>query len=422
MMEIPEATRRQFVHELGERSVPTAERSYYLRWLRYYLDFCHKYHHLPSEDESRERFIRKLSEKNQKPFQQKQAAKAVGIYWEITERPHPDSSVPETAGTRQISSWDRELLKLKECILTRQYSKSTLATYTLWVKQFREFLKYVDPEKVTAEDAARFFTHLATKRRVAASTQNQAFNALLFLFKHVWKREFEGFDGVVRAKRSNYIPVVLSRNEVDRVIAKLSHPFDLMVKTLYGCGLRLFEVVSIRINCLNFDAGILNVHDGKGKKDRTVPLPKSLMPELERQVRRVAGLLEKDLATGFDGVFIDGALSRKYKNAAKQLPWQWLFPARNLTLVPDSGEYRRYHAYEKKLSSEIRKAASSTRIAKRVTAHTFRHSFASHLLQNNYDIRTIQQLLGHSDVKTTMIYTHTVPSNTLKEPVSPLDF
>ena len=176
-----------------------------------------------------------------------------------------------------------------------------------------------------------------------------------------------------------------------------------MIRLMYGCGLRLFECVNVRVNCLNFDSNILTIHDGKGKKDRTVPLPEKLVLDLRKQISRVSNLLRKDREAGFAGPFLPSALSRKMKSSARELPWQWLFPAPKLTLVPDSNELRRYHAHEKKLSSGIRIAAREAEITKRVTAHTFRHSCASHLLEANYDIRTIQQLLGHSDIKTTMI-------------------
>ncbi len=227
---------------------------------------------------------------------------------------------------------------------------------------------------------------------------------------------------VVRARRKRYIPVVLTREEVDRVIGGLAYPFNLVVSLLYGCGLRMFEALNLRVGCLNFDDGILTVHDGKGKKDRTVPLPEKLIPELKRHMERVGALFDKDLKAGFAGVFMPGALDRKWKSASRELVWQWVFPAKTLTFVPDKGEYRRYHMHESVFQKALHAAVRQARIPKRVTAHTFRHSFASHLLLNNYDIRTIQEMLGHSDVRTTMIYTHTVKSRTHKERKGPLDF
>ena len=187
-------------------------------------------------------------------------------------------------------------------------------------------------------------------------------------------------------------------------------------------GLRLSECLKLRVQDLNFDMNILTVHDGKGKKDRTVPLPEVLIPELKTHLETVFQLHQEDVAAGYAGVFLPDLLEKKCKRAAREISWQWLFPAKALTLVPATQTYRRYHLHDTRVQKAIRKAVVQARIPKRATAHTFRHSFASHLLQANYDIRTIQELLGHSDVRTTMIYTHTVQSRTLKETKSPLDF
>jgi integron integrase len=291
-----------------------------------------------------------------------------------------------------------------------------------WVQKFLGFRKDRAPSSLTTEDVKAFLSYLAVTCNVSASSQNQAFNALLFLFRHVLKNEFGELRDVVRAKRSRYIPVVLSREEVDAIIRNLYPPYNLVVKTLYGCGLRLFECLKLRVHNFNFDAGVLTIHDGKGKKNRTVPLPKVIIPELLAQLERVKTQHEKDLSIGFSGVFLDHLLEKKYKNAAKDLVWQWFFAQKSLTIVEDTKERRRYHLNERDVQRAIRAAVGRAKLTKRVSSHTFRHSFATHLLQANYDIRTIQELLGHSDVRTTMIYTHCVPSRTLKEMKSPLDF
>ena len=330
MFEIPPAVNREFEAALDRESIPSERKPFFSKWLRYFLDFCDRYNHLPKEKDSLDAFLIKLSEKGQDSFRQQQAAQAVSIYWRIHRAEKelvPKSDKQQPAKQDSASKWDGVVLALKRRIETLQYSKKTYATYSLWLRQFQKFTENKDPDEITAKHAAEFFTYLASVKKVAATTQNQAFNALLFVFRHIWKREFEGFEGVVRAKRSNYIPVVLSREEVQAVISKLKHPHDLMVKLMYGCGLRLFECVNVRISSLNFDAGMLTVHDGKGKKDRSVPLPQRLVPDLRRQTRRVARLLEKDLAEGFAGPFLPSAMSRKFKNAGKELYWQWLFPA-----------------------------------------------------------------------------------------------
>jgi integron integrase len=312
-------------------------------------------------------------------------------------------------------------VRLKEEVRLRQYSPKTLQTYRTWVNSFRGFLAEKVPEDVDSENARRFLTDLAVRKKVAASTQNQAFNALLFLFRHVLERDYDLKDKVVRARRSRNVPVVLSRAEVDAITGHLHGAKALAVKLLYGCGLRLSECLNLRVQHFNLDGGILTVRQGKGRKDRAVPLPELLLPDLKRQLEGVRRLHEEDLAAGYHGAFMPEALERKAKNAAKQLIWQWFFPARNLTFVPAEGGQRRYHLHETSLSTALRVAVGKSGVNKRVTSHLFRHTFASHLLRANYDIRTIQEMLGHSNVTTTMIYTHTMKSRTLKERRSPLD-
>nr|WP_246551850.1 integron integrase [Geobacter hydrogenophilus] len=319
------------------------------------------------------------------------------------------------------SEWDEVLEKLAAEIKVRHYSRKTLKTYALWSRKFQWFLKNKSPQELSTTDVKEYLTYLAVKCNVAASTQNQAFNSLLFLFRHALKREFGDLRDVPRAKKSLYVPVVLSREEIDAILDHLSHPFSLVVNLLFGCGLRLFECLQLRVRDFNFDAGILTVH-GKGKKDRTVPLPESILPELTAQIERVKALHEKDLAAGYAGVFLDDAVEKKYPHAPKELIHQWFFPQQLLTLVAETGELRRYHLHESLLQEALYVAVRRAKIPKRVTAHTFRHSYATHLLQANYDIRTIQTKLGHASLKTTMIYTHCVPVRTVKEAKSPLDF
>ncbi len=236
-------------------------------------------------------------------------------------------------------------------------------------------------------------------------------------------KEFGEVDGVVRAKRRPYIPVTLSRDEVDALLAHLASPFRLIGQLLYGCGLRLSECLELRIQTLNLDHRLLTVHDGKGQKDRTVPLPETLLPDLRRQMETVRLQSEMDAKSNaaYAGVFLPAQLERKYPKAPRSYTWHWLFPARELTRMPESGQLRRYHFHPTPVQSAIRQAAEAAGIAKRVTPHTLRHTFASHLLMAGYDLQTIQKLLGHSQITTTMIYLQTVPSITLKEAKTPLD-
>ena len=346
------------------------------------------------------------------------------------ELPIRSSSTPEifaaSVNVQKVlktgASWKTEYSRLSDEIALRHYSPKTLKTYRSHISKFQVFTKSIAPELLTPEHVKDFLTWLAVKKKVSATTQNLAFNSILFFFRHVLGKEFGKIEGVVRAKRRPYIPVVLSREEIDDVVRHLDPSYRLIVKMLYGCGLRLFECMGLRIQCLNFDAGVVTVHDGKGQRDRTVPLPQVIVQELRDHVQELKELHRQDLSKGYAGVFLVNALEKKYKNAARQFVWQWLFPAKRLTREEDTGEMRRYHLHETHVQKAIRRAVDEAGICKRATAHTFRHSYASHLLQNNYDIRTIQELLGHSDVRTTMIYTHTVKSITQKEACSPLDF
>jgi integron integrase len=320
------------------------------------------------------------------------------------------------------SSWVFVFDQLVNEIKIRHYSPKTLKAYRSWIRQFQTFTKSKDYRQLSQQDVIDFLSFLAVEKKVSAASQNLAFNSLLFLFKRVLKKEFGEIKGVARAKRKPYIPVVLSRDEIDLIFDHLDDPVDLVAKLLYGCGLRLFECLKLRVQDFNFDAGILTIHNGKGKKDRTVPIPQSIVPNLQKQLQKVVAVYKADIQAKFSGTFLPDRLDQKYKNAAKEFVWQWFFPARSLTFIADTMEHRRYHIHESVVQKAIKKAVNDVRITKRATAHTFRHSYASHLLQANYDIRTIQELLGHSDVRTTMIYTHTVQSRTLKQTKSPLDF
>jgi integron integrase len=318
--------------------------------------------------------------------------------------------------------WDEVIEKLEAAITVRHYSRKTLITYANWSRKFQRHLKDKPPMQLSAEDVRDYLTYLAVNCKVAASTQNQAFNSILFLYRHVLKMDFGDHKDIPRAKRSNHIPVVLTRKEIDSVLRHLSHPYNLVVKLLYGCGLRLFECLKLRVQNFNFDEGILTIQDGKGKKSRTVPIPRSIIPELTVQFERITQLHGEDLAAGYAGAFLDDSLDKKFRNAAREFVWQWFLPQESLTRVKETGELRRYHLHETQAQEALYDAVRKARLKKRVTSHTFRHSFATHLLQANYDIRTIQTLLGHADVRTTMIYTHCVPSRTVKEAKSPLDF
>ncbi len=292
--------------------------------------------------------------------------------------------------------------------------------YKKWLRYFLDFCEKYPPPEAKSERVRLFVEKLKSKKQTPQQC-NQAFNALLFLFRHVLEKDYGDMRDVPRAKKSKYIPVVLSRPEIDIILSHLEYPFNTVVSLLYGCGLRLFECLGLRVQNFNFEDGILTVH-GKGDKDRTIPLPKTLTPKLKTQLKVVGELHDRDLAAGYAGVFLPDALEKKYPSAAKDFIWQWFFPQKGLTLIPETKEYRRYHLHESKVQGALKNAVRRAKLTKRVRSHTFRHSFATHLLQAGYDIRTIQTMLGHADVRTTMIYTHCIPSKTAKEAKSPLDF
>jgi integron integrase len=434
MQQIPIDIKQGYNRFLQDKKIPSYAHNYYIKWLRYYLDFCHKYNFKETNQESLPAFIRKLTEKKQNNHQQKQASHAIDLFYDFLQSnsisvqlspdissKHPKRQIAEVF-TGCEAEWTDVFRDLKNEIRLRHYSPKTLSSYAKWLRQFQYFTRNKEPKSLSTSDVKEFLTHLAVKRKVSASTQNQAFNAILFFFRHILKKDFGDVRDVIRVKMKHCIPVVLSRQEIDAIINNLSSPYDLVVKLLYGCGLRLFECLGLRVNNFNFDELILTVHDGKGKKARTVPIPESIVSELKEQLDRVAQTHQYDLKNGYAGVFLFDAIEKKYKDAPKEFIWQWLFPAKALTVVPNTGELRRYHLHETHVQKALRKAVTKARICKRVTSHTFRHSFASHLLQANYDIRTIQELLGHSDVRTTMIYTHTIRRRTIKEAKSPLDF
>lgn len=302
----------------------------------------------------------------------------------------------------------------------RRYSAKTLKAYRHWVRDFSRFVAGTPIGALNESHAVGFLAHLATERKVAAATQNQAFSALLFLYANVLRIEMHGMEKTPRAARRQEVPIALTRGEVQTMLTVLEYPYKLFCQLLYGCGLRLNEGLMLRIQDLDLDGGALRVHYGKGDKSRSVPLPKTLVPALSKHLESVRGLFDSDLKVGYAGVFLPGLLDRKLPGAACSWPWQWVFPGGRLTVTEGDGKLRRFHLHESSVQKEIKSAADRAKFTKRVTAHTFRHSYATHLLQMGYDIRTVQELLGHNDVETTMIYTHVLQAMSGKV-VSPLD-
>lgn len=301
--------------------------------------------------------------------------------------------------------------QVRNVIRTKHYSYRTEQTYIHWITRFIHFHKtpegtFHHPRDLGANDVAAFLTHLAVAENVAASTQNVAMHAVLFLYKQVLHIELTGIEAL-RAQKDKRLPVVLTKAEVQAILAHITDPtFQLQAKLLYGAGLRLLECLRLRVKDIDFGQHHILVRDTKGNEDRATLLPEPLLPILHEHLRRVKSLHEADLKTGHGAVYLPYALERKYPNANKEWGWQYVFPASKLSTDPRSGVTRRHHADDSNLQRAVHAAVKASGIAKPASCHTFRHSFATHLLEAGYDIRTVQELLGHKDVKTTMIYTH----------------
>ena len=312
------------------------------------------------------------------------------------------------------------LKQIREVIRSHQFSYSTEKSYISWVYRFIVFHGKKHPREMGGKEIGKFLTYQAVERRVSASTQNQALNALVFLYRKVLKLPLEEFD-FKRAKTGKRLPVVLSREEIEMVLGRLQGEFHLMASLLYGGGLRLGECLCLRVKDVDFGLKEIVVRGGKGDNDRRTILPGLLVPQLNLQVEKARLRLKENLLlTGFEGASMPEALERKYPNASKELGWQYIFPARKPALDPLTGSFRQHYRHDSYLQKAVKTAIRQSGIWKNASCHTFRHSFATHLLEDGYDIRTVQELLGHKDVKTTMIYTHVLNRNKFNVH-SPLD-
>lgn len=310
--------------------------------------------------------------------------------------------------------------QLRIVIRTRHYSLRTEETYVDWARRYILFHDKRHPKDMGANEVEAFLSHLAVERHVSASTQNQAKAALLFLYKHVLDIDLPWLDEITHAKRWQRLPVVLTQSEIRVLFGQLSGTMGLIASLLYGSGLRLLEGLRLRVKDLDFEMRQITVREGKGNKDRVTMLPESLIPGLREHLVRVKKLHDADLAAGFGEVYLPDALAEKYKKAAINWGWQYVFPSPTRSIDPRSGKERRHHIFPESVQRAVREAARAAEFTKPVTPHVLRHSFATHLLQGGKDIRTVQELLGHKDVQTTMIYTHVLSKGGMGI-TSPLD-
>ena len=301
----------------------------------------------------------------------------------------------------------------------RRYSLRTEQAYLDWIRRFILFHRKRHPRELGEREITDFLTNLTAQHHVAASTQNQALSALLFLYQQFFERKLGSLDAALRAPRLPRVPVVLTRAEMRALLAHVSPPYRLIADLIYGSGLRLLEALRLRVKDIDFGYGRVIVRDGKGMKERVTMLPGRLRGPLREHLDHVRAMHERDRALGFGSVYLPDALERKYPNAARSWMWQYVFPASKRSVDPLTGQVRRHHVLEKSLQNAIKNAVHAAGLEKPASCHTLRHSFATHLLENGYDIRTVQELLGHKDVSTTMIYTHVLnkPGIGVKSPL-----
>ncbi|HDO25723.1 MAG TPA: integron integrase [Nitrospirae bacterium] len=390
---------------------------YYLKWVSDCYTFSDTSDVTILKKEQKQQFLKHIA-KSYEDWQVNQADNALRLYeYFLTTKQNNTDNMTDNANKSGgvLEQRTREALRL------RQRSYSTERTYITWLRSFGRFVQGKNPPDLTAGDIQNFLSSLAVERKVSASTQNQALNALIFFYRHVLDKNLG--DNELRAVRAVYkrrLPVVLTVREVHSIFDKLSGVTSLMAKLMYGCGLRLNECVSLRIKDIDLEQNMITVRSGKGNKDRRTVLPEILKDELIRHLSEIRSLYDHDRGKDLNGVFMPGALDRKYPNAGKEWGWFWLFPSKSLSVDPRTHIVRRHHVHPASLQKAFKTAVAKTEIAKQASVHTLRHSFATHMLENGYDIRTIQELLGHSNLQTTMIYTH-VASKNIMGVRSPLD-
>lgn len=388
---------------------------YYLNWVKQYRTYLRK-NDSPSDTEAILASYLHLLAKRKEDWQVEQAREAIQLFAFFQGR--NDSKLSPDQDTNSL--WKSAASEMVRLLRLRRRSLSTERTYMSWLRSFYRYNHGMSPTQLTPEHLKNYLSHLAADRKVLASTQNQAFNAILFFYRFVIDCDIGNLGEVVRARRKKYLPVILSPSEINRLFQFMRGVNLLMAKVIYGSGLRLMECLNLRIKDVDFERRTILIRQSKGGKDRVTLLPNSIDETFKAQIEKSRRYFDRDRAGDISGVYLPEALERKYPNAGKEWPWHWVFPSYKLSTDPRTGIVRRHHLYPSNLQRHVKRAGREAKIPKRVTVHTLRHSFATHLLENGYDIRTIQQLLGHSSVKTTMIYTHVAGKN-LMGVKSPLD-
>jgi len=401
---------------------------FYVSWVSAAYQYAGEARHVLLKNKAESAFLHETSKKYEN-WQVKQARHALSLYRHYleTERGNnKNNSADSKTDTKDADSsqfdhiWRDYAEKVRESLRLQQKSYRTEQTYLRWISRFYRFLQGGDPRRLSADDARRFLSHLTVEEDVASSTQNQALNALLYFYRNALDRELGDVGQAVRAPKKERLPVVLSQNEMQRVLNNLDGEGYVMAALSYGAGLRLSECLRLRIHDIDLDRGVLTVRGGKQDKDRQTVLPADITEPIKEQMKVARAVYEQDRKDNVAGVHLPKALARKYNNAGKEWQWFWLFPSEELSVDPRTKLVRRHHLSRATFQRHIKDAARSADIPKRVTVHTLRHSFATHLIEKGYDIRTVQELLGHNDVRNTMVYTHVAKRNVLGVQ-SPLD-
>ncbi len=398
--------------KIKERNIP-----FYWRWVSSAYRFSGKSEVQPLTPTEKQAYLQHLA-RNHPDWQVEQADRALRLYEYFLSRQQPSSCSAPAACTAE---WERVTEEMRLALRRKHRALSTEKAYVGWLRAFRQFCNHKSPRELTGKELQEFLSDLAVHRNVSASTQNQALNALVFLYRHVLSIPLEeGELQAVQARRGRKLPVVLTRNEIRRIFAHMSGLPLLMAQMIYGGGLRLTECLQLRIKDIDLEQGTVMVRSGKGDKDRRTLLPESLKELLIEQMHRARKLYDQDRCKDLPGVWLPHALERKYPNAGKEWGWFWVFPSQSLSVDPRTAIVRRHHIHPSTLQTAFKKAVRAGEIAKPASVHTLRHSFATHLLEDGYDIRAVQELLGHKSVQTTMIYTHVATRNLLGVR-SPLD-
>jgi integron integrase len=411
---------------LSRGFAPPKNVPFYANWVSKFIAFSNRYEEL-NHDLLFEKFLDKLkSQKNTADWQIRQAHNAVKLYITHFMDDKKTASQPgKPQKGRKIADISKVIQEMRKAIRIKHYAYSTERTYIDWAKRFFNYTLKLKKKDITtsglnSSDVRDYLSFLAMKRDVSSSTQNQAFNALVFLFREVLRIAIDNLSQTVRAKRGQKLPVVLSVEEVQEIFKQTEGTNLLILQLLYGSGLRLMELARLRVKDIDFGQNLIFVRGSKGNKDRTTILPQTVKGILEKHLGETKKLHDKDLAGGYGEVYLPDALERKYPNAAKEWGWFWLFPSKSLSIDPISNIIRRHHVHPALLQKAFKIAVGKAGITKQASVHTLRHSFATHLLETGYDIRTIQELLGHQNLQTTMIYTHVATKNVLGVK-SPLD-